>query len=192
MVVVIDRTWSGCRRHRRHDVVVVVVDATRDVVVVVVVDTTWGGHRPHRPRHDVVMVVLMLAFGWPRCRRAAYARVWLATLSSSHLCQCLVGCLGVGCFASQWGRGGLGGSEVVDWCGVAEMEGGSQVSGGVETVIKTRYETQLRHVSSRDAPPGPPTSWVPPGVFLPDPSVEPCRNGPHPSGEGRGTEEACE
>jgi len=134
VVVVVDAT---------RDVVVVVVDATRDVVVVVVVDTTWGGRRPRRPRHDVVMVVLTLAFGWPRRRRAAYARVWLATLSSSHLCQCLVGCLGVGCFASQWGRGGLGGSEVVDWCGVAEMEGGSQVSGGVETVIKTRYETQL-------------------------------------------------
>jgi len=87
---------------------------------------------------------------WPRCGHGhAYTRIWLATSLSCRLRPCLAGHviivppMGVGCFASQWGRGGLGGSEVVDWCGVAEMEGGSQVSGGVETVIKTRYETQL-------------------------------------------------
>jgi hypothetical protein len=37
-------------------VVVVVVHATRNVVVVVGFDTMWGGRPRPRPRHDVVVV----------------------------------------------------------------------------------------------------------------------------------------
>src|SRR6266446_4756905 len=84
--------------------------------------------------HVVVMVMPTLEFGWPRRCHAAYAHVWLATSSSSRLWV-----LGV-----SRRRGGVVGWVGVRWwigVGVAEMEGGSQVSGGVETVIKARYET---------------------------------------------------
>jgi len=56
----------------------------------------------------VVVVPLTPVFGWPRCRRPTYASV-------GRLPGCWV-------FRVAVGRG-LGGSEVVDWCGVAEMEG---------------------------------------------------------------------
>ena len=43
-------------------------------------------------------------------------------------------------------------------------------------------------VSFRAAPPGPPTSWVPPVISRP--TVDHI-HGPHPSSEGRGTEGAA-
>jgi len=100
----------------------------------------WGHHRwdAHgstgclRPRSagHVVVMPLTPVFGWPRCRRPTYASVWSAAWV-----------LGVSCRS-----GGVVGWVGVRWwigVGVVEMEGGLQVSGGVETVIKARYETQL-------------------------------------------------
>ena len=97
----------------------------------------------------------------PRRRRYA-VRVLVAPFASLGDPRRVPGiprCVGVGRSGRQWGGG--------------KKEGRKRAT----TKVMARF---------RDAPAGPPISWVPPCVSPPYPLVEQDCTGPHPSGEGRG------
>jgi len=86
------------------------------------------------------------------------------------------------------GVGFVDSAVMVNWRGSVEDGGGLlPVSDGLVGVKKPKTRHDESRVSFRDAPFGPPTSWVPPGFILLYPFVEQCQTSPHPSEEGRGT-----
>jgi hypothetical protein len=78
----------------------------------------------------------------------------------------------------------------IHWCMPAENRNVGQVGtvgrGGQWLRKERKRTTTFVVVHIRDAPFGPPTSWVPPRVLLSHPSVEIQHTSPHPSGKGRG------